>query len=244
MKRFLLLILFVSTLLACGENVDFITRDVISDVADCYQSTAETDDSYLISLDKNCVDFELSGVGTSPPTPDATAPPPVAIPTDAEWEHIATLQRNPLKPGLFYLFEADHTAIMTAYLAGKHFIFEIGTENQARRVDQIRHYILQTEPPFQDKYKDAVLLAYEQQTGIKNGVHTYALLSGGWYGPQGNLIGSRARPIGLGVVFDQFIVDGIDQSTAEIGVEVENHFIGAGGVFVHEWVRLRVYVSR
>ena len=239
------LILLALTLLACGEGVDFITRDVISDVASCYQSTEATDDTYLISLDKDCVDFELSGVGTSPLTPDATAPPPIAIPTDTEWEHIATLQRNPLKPGLFYLFDADHTAIMTAYLAGKHFIFEIGSENQGRRADQIRHYIIQTEPPFQDKHKDAILLAYERETGIKNGIHTYAFLSPDWYVPRQNVFGNRGEAKGLGIEFSQFIVDETDQSTAEIGLHVDGtSFIGVGRSFIHEWIRLRVYVSR
>ena len=243
MKHFLLLTLLPIVLLACGDGVDLITKDVVENIASCYEQMETTDDRYIVSLDKHCVDIEL-GLPTPAPTPTVTENPPVAIPTDAEWELIAMLQRNPLRPAEFYLFDEDQTAISGAYLAGKHFIFEIGSENKGRQGAGTRHYIIQPEPPFQDKYKDAAHLDHEKRTGVKAGKHTYSFLSSGWYVPRGNLIGTGGEAIGLGVVFDQFIVDDKDQSSVTVGLLVSNHTIGGGRSFIREWVRLRVYVSR
>ena len=110
MKRFLVLTLLPIVLLACGDGVNLITSDVIENVAGCYEQMETTDDSYIVSLDKNCMDIEL-GFPTIAPTTPVSDNPPVAIPTDAEWELIATLQRNPLKPASFYLFDEDKDAI-------------------------------------------------------------------------------------------------------------------------------------
>ena len=243
MKHFLLLTLLPIVLLACGDGVDLITKDVVENMASCYEEMETRDDRYIVSLDKHCVDMEL-GLPTPAPTPTVTENPPVAIPTEAEWELIATLQRNPLKPSLFYLFDKDQKAIMTAYIAGKHFIFEIGSENKGREASQARYYIIQPEPPFQDKHKDANLLHHEQRTGIKDGMHTYTFLSSGWYVPKEDIFVTGGEAIGLAVEFNQFIADGIDQSYPSIGLFAPNKSIGQGRSFIHGGVRLRVYVSR
>lgn len=243
MKHFLLLTLLPIVLLACGDGVDLITKDVVENMASCYEEMETRDDRYIVSLDKHCVDMEL-GLPTPAPTPTVTENPPVAMPTEAEWELIATLQRNPLKPGLFYLFDKDQKAIMTAYIAGKHFIFEIGMENKGRQGNQLRHYIIQPEPPFQDKDKDATLLAHELETNTRGGKHIYTFPSSGWYIPLGHLIGSGGEATGLSIEFDLFIIDDKDLSDPQIGLAVPDRPIGGGRSFIHEWVRLRVYVSR
>ena len=122
MKRLMLLTLFLLPLFACSEGVDFITKDAVENLASCYEQTETTDDSYIISLDRFCVDMELSGLPTTAPPHAVTVTPPVEIPTDGKWELIATLQRNPLRPGEFYLFDADTEGIMAAYVSGQHFI--------------------------------------------------------------------------------------------------------------------------
>ena len=54
---------------------------------------------------------------------------PVVIPVDADWDLIATLERNPLKTNrVLYFSRTSRAAINTAYVEGKHFIFEIGKE--------------------------------------------------------------------------------------------------------------------
>ena len=40
---------------------------------------------------------------------------PVVIPTDADWELLATLQCNPLRPAEFYIFDWQAEAINQAY---------------------------------------------------------------------------------------------------------------------------------
>lgn len=116
-------------------DLDTVTKDTIDDVADCYEQTIVVDDYYAIVLDKNCMDLAL--LSTPPPLSEDVesedvvidSTPVVAIPTDVGWELIATLQRNPLDPGMFYIFPEENEAISKAYEEGKHFIFEIGGEN-------------------------------------------------------------------------------------------------------------------
>jgi len=231
-KNFLILILLPIVLLGCGDGVDLITKDIAENMASCYEGTEITDDNYIVSFDKHCIDIELVP-STTVPTTVVSDNPPVAIPTDAEWELIATLQRNPLRPAEFYLFDEDNEAIAAAYIAGKHFIFEIGGENIGRQVNKERHYIIQPEPPFQDKHKDAAQLAHEQRTGFKSGAHTYMFLSSGWYTPLGKLIGGGGEATGLLVEFSEFI-----KPTANFELNVQ------GRNYIKEWARLRVYVSR
>ena len=136
-----------------------VTQDNVSDMADCYETTIVVDDRYGIVLDKDCMDSVLLSAGpkiaieteviknaeeVGETAVEATEPEPVALdgmvvdstpvalPVDADWELIATLQRNPLDPGMFYIFPEQNEAIGKAYEAGKHFIFEIGWSLRSR----------------------------------------------------------------------------------------------------------------
>ena len=232
MKHFLLLTLLPIVLLACGDGVNLITSDVVENVAGCYEQMETTDDHYIVSLDKNCMDMEL-GFPTIAPTTAVSDNPPVAIPTDAEWELIATLQRNPLKPASFYLFDEDKDAIAAAYIAGKHFIFEIGGENRGRQINQARYYIIQPEPPFQEK--DALQKAHEERTGFASGKHIYHFETlGGWFVPKETWSGG-GEATGFVIEFDQFI-----KPTATIKLNSDS----SSDSYIKEWARLRVYVSR
>ena len=174
---------------------------------------------------------------------------PVALPVDADWELIATLQRNPLSPTMFYIFPEQNEAISAAYEAGKHFIFEMGGELREGRTDPVRHYIIQPELPFQDKHKSAARVEYEDDTGVKWHTHLYVFLSEGWYVTAEDLVGHKG--IGLGVEFaithteprGHFIGEGTDYGT-QIGVMDSMHIIGRRNSIIEDWTRLRVYVSR
>ena len=236
MRHLTLLTLFLLTLLACGDGVNLITTDVVENIAGCYDEMETTDNHYIVYADRNCVDFEI-GLPTPTPTTAVSGNPPVALPTDANWELIATLQRNPLRPFEFYLFEEDNDAIATAYIAGKHFIFEIGGENRSRQVGQARYYIIQPEPPFQDK--DALQAGLEQRTGFKSGLHTYKFQSSGWYVTKEqrntNWLITSPKATGFVVEFSEFI-----KPTATIRLNSDT----SGNHYIREWARLRVYVSK
>ena len=237
MKRFLVLTLLPIVLLACGDGVNLITSDVVENVAGCYEQMETTDDHYIVSLDKNCMDMEL-GFPTIAPTTPVSDTPPVAIPTDAEWELIATLQRNPLKPASFYLFDEDKDAIANAYIAGKHFIFEIGGENRSRQINQARYYIIQPEPPFQDK--DTLQLAHEERTGLKSGKHIYHFETvDGWFITEEkrntNWQITSPKATGFVVEFSEFI-----KPTTTIRLNSDT----SGNHYIKEWARLRIYVSQ
>ena len=73
MKRFLLLTLLPIVLLACGDGVDLITKDAVENIAGCYEGMETTNDHYIVSLDKHCVDMEL-GLPTGAPTTTPTTP--------------------------------------------------------------------------------------------------------------------------------------------------------------------------
>ena len=174
---------------------------------------------------------------------------PVALPVDADWELIATLQRNPLSPAMFYIFPEQNEAISDAYEAGKHFIFEIGHELREGRVDAVRHYIIQPELPFQDKHKSSARVKHEDDKGVKWHTHLYVFLSEGWYVTAEDLVGHKG--IGLGVEFaithteprGHFIGEGTDYGT-QMGVMDSMHIIGRRNSIIEDWTRLRVYVSR
>ncbi|MDE0012213.1 MAG: hypothetical protein OXU36_13775 [Candidatus Poribacteria bacterium] len=236
MKRLLLLTLLLLPLLACGDGTNLITQDAIENIAGCYEGTQTTDDHYTISLDRFCVDMELSGLPTTAPTHAVTDNPPVAIPTDAEWELIATLQRNPLRPSEFYLFDEDNAAIAGAYIAGKHFIFEIGGENKGRQITQARYYIIQPESPFQDKDKDALQKAHDGRTGFKSGLHRYHFETlGGWFITRKDASGRVVT--GFTVEFSEFIKPTVEITlNANSGLYLDN--------YIKDSARLRIYVSR
>ena len=123
------LILFALTILACGD-LNLISNDVISDVASCYQSVEATDDSYIVSLEKDCIDFELSGIGGTPST--------------QPWELITTLERHPIEYDKFYVPDASIDVIIGSFAAGDDFLFVIAGENYIRHE---QFYFRQPEPP-------------------------------------------------------------------------------------------------
>ena len=169
---------------------------------------------------------------------------PVVIPTDADWELIATLERNPLRPVTFYIFDWQNEAIESAYRAGKHFIFEIGREHRETGSIVVRHYIIQPMPPFQDVDKHPGQLDKEEKDSGAFHVHRYAFLSEGWYVSKLN-----SPAIGLGVEFDlTFFVDErkieIGQTTIGLIDTLDNPIIGKGLSYIEGEVRLRIYVSQ
>ena len=204
--------------------------------------------------DMGPADEDVDGVESGDETvedkgPCVIVPPAVAPPTDVDWELIATLQRNPLSPAMFYIFPEQNEAISTAYEAGKHFIFEIGGELREGRTEPIRHYIIQPELPFQDKHKSFARLKDEDDKGVKWHIHLYVFLSEGWYVTAEDLV--EHKGIGLGVEFaihhveprGRFVGEGTDY-LSQIGVMDSIHIIGRRNSIIEDWARLRVYVSR
>ena len=175
---------------------------------------------------------------------------PVVIPTDADWDLIATLEHNPLRPTEFYIFPEQEQAIITAYVAGKHFIFEIGSDPIEIFKNKIRHYIIQPEKPFLDANKADWQVASEKDSGVKFHNHYYAFLSEGWYKPD-----SQYGAVGLGVEFSEFHTrpteEFPDPATTTQGVKIgliddlSSAIVGLGGrSFIKAEIRLRIYVSR
>lgn len=174
-------------------------------------------------------------------------PAPVNIPTDVDWELVATLQRNPLSPAQFYIFPEPKELMVEAYLTGKHFIFEIGGEF----ADWLgsRHYIIQPYIPFQDKDKHPGTVKEQQRSGIKIDSHFYAFLSEGWYvsvdfeGPYGATPGA----VGLGVEFSvhRNLKDEILTYGVQIGLlNHDSRSMDFTHSYISDSTRLRVYVSR
>lgn len=166
---------------------------------------------------------------------------PVVIPTDADWDLIATLERNPLRPAEFYIFDWQAEAINTAYLDGKHFIFEIGREHREMYTIKIRHYIIQPTPPFRDEDKHPGQLNKEKQDGGKWYTHYYFFLSEGWYVSEPN-----SPAVGFGVEFEDFVLDGIRKHSITIGLinTLDNPIIGRGPSYIEGDKLLRIYVSK
>ena len=140
-----------------------------------------------------------------PVTYDST---PVILPPNADWELIATLERNPLRPAQFYIFDWQKEVINQPYLDGKHFIFEIGREPRGQQLTPLRYYILQPTPPFRDEDKHPNILAQEKFNEAGSNTHYYYFLSEGWYHAK-TVAGEKPAwaAIGLEVVFDSFWVD-------------------------------------
>ena len=202
---------------------------------------------------------DVSPEEVDPPVPEEAFPPVidstpiVAIPTDVDWELIATLQRNPLDPGMFYIFPEENEAISKAYEGGKHFIFEIGGELREGGSNVIRHYIIQPEIPFQDQHKGPYRVKWEEDGGTKYHVHYYTFLSRGWYATAETLIGSDVG-IGLGVEIDITHLDWPAEGPfpavkktnhySSIGVMDSSGILGRSNSAIARDVRLRIYVSR
>ena len=270
MRFFCMIAILLMVVLAGCSVSDDLTKDDVSDVADCYEQTIIVDDHYAIVLDKDCMDLALLSAGPKialeaeaiekaeeAPEPEAElvidSTPVVAIPIDVDWELIATLQRDPLAPGMFYIFPEEKEAISKAYEGGKHFIFEIGREfNEVSWGDVIRHYIIQPEIPLQDKDKDPFLVLEEEKDGTKWHTHYYTFLSEGWYATAPTLIGDVG--IGLGVEITTMHIDwpaedpfpAIKKTNydSKIGVMDSSGILGRSNSAIGREVRLRIYVSR
>ena len=179
-------------------------------------------------------------------------PQTIVIPADADWELIATLERNPLRPSQFYIFPEEMPVINTAYVDGKHFIFEIGKEHRETYRNKIRHYIIQPTLPFQDVEKHPGQVSQWEEEGVKFDGHRYFFLSESWYIPKENLIGEHA--IGLGVEFDlthskpteEFPDPAETLHNVRLGLinTLDNPIIGQGPSFIEANARLRSYGSR
>ena len=166
----LFVVLLSVVFVGCFETNN-VTKEDVSDMADCYETTIAVDDRYAIVLNKDCMDslllsaapkiaLETEAIVNAEEVTETAAEAteteeelddvmvdstPVALPVDADWELIATLQRNPLAPETFYIFPEENEVISKAYEAGKHFIFELGIEYKEGYVYKIRHYIIQPE---------------------------------------------------------------------------------------------------
>ena len=97
------------------------------------------------------------GIETNPdiPTVNVVFPETACPNPDNNWELIATLERNPLKPSHFYVPDgkAEHLPDLTdtingAYAEGKDFIFAIKKDSF---IHHIQFYLLQPTPPVFDK---------------------------------------------------------------------------------------------
>ena len=273
MRFFCAIMTLLCVVLAGCSVLDDLTKDDVSDVADCYEQTIIVDDHYAIVLDKDCMDLALLSAGPKialeaeviekaeeapePEAEDVGSPvidstPVVAIPIDVDWELIATLQRDPLAPGMFYIFPEQREAISKAYEGGKHFIFEIGGENNEGWSKMIRHYIIHPEVPFQDQHKDPFLVQRENADGTKYHVHHYRFWSEGWYATHPNLIGDKG--VGLGVEIDITHIDWPAEGPFpavknthhhhNIGVMDSSGSLGRSNSAINREARLRIYVSR
>ena len=272
MRFFCLITILLCVVLAGCSAWDDLTKDDVSDVADCYEQTIIVDDRYAIVLDKDCMDLALLSAGpkialeaeaiekaeeapepeaedVDPPVIDST---PVVIPTDVDWELIATLECNPLDPEMFYVFDEDMETISKAYGEGKDFIFELGGAFREGGSRVIRHYVIQPDVPFQDKDKPFLVQKSEEDSGTKWHIHYYTFLSEGWYSTHQDLIGNEG--IGLGV---EFLIQEIDWEADWFGPALEDTnysfsagvmdssgLLGRSNSAIGYDVNLRIYASR
>ena len=176
-------------------------------------------------------------------------PQTIVIPADADWELIATLERNPLRPSQFYIFPEEMHVINTGYVAGEHFIFEIGKEHRETYRNKIRHYIIQPTLPFQDVDKHPGQVSQWEEEGVKFDGHQYFFLSEGWYVSKPN-----SPAVGLGIEFDlthfkpteEFPGPAETLHSVTIGLinTLDNPIIGRGPSYIDGDARLRIYVSQ
>ena len=236
MFRVLVFVITVSIVMTgCGENVDFITQDIVDNVTDCYNSTGITSDEYIISFGKECIDSQLTGVN---PQPLTSTDPGTIVDIPSDWKLIATLQPNPRDIDEFLIDDVynEKSAMINAYLAGKWFIFEIGKEEMNRKVNRERHLIIQTGIPFQDSDLDQ-----EKPDGTIQRKERYPFTSEPtWYTNSGSEL---TYATGFVVEFhyekQKNRVTGGLQDLSEVNIGLNK----SGRNYIHEWVRLRVYVS-
>ena len=139
----LILLLLSLTIISC-DDASLITREAIQDAGSCFENLETTDDMYIVSLDRNCVDMELS---VPPPVPtDPTAQPTVI---ERDWELVATLERDLYQRNWhqFHVYDHDKENILTAFRDGKDLLFELGGKSGQQYRFPIRFYHHQPEPP-------------------------------------------------------------------------------------------------
>ena len=133
MKRFLIFTLLAICLIGCAEEYENpFTRE----------ETTDPDMPAIVDTDSDIPTVNVV-------YPVTTCPP------NSNWELVATLERNPLKPNHFYVPDGkvahlpDLTDILNgAYAEGKNFIFAI---KKGLALQQIQFYLLQTAPPVFDR---------------------------------------------------------------------------------------------
>ena len=177
MKRLFVLFCFLFTTLSCGDRVDLITTDTLKDAVSCFEGVEVGDDTYLISLDKNCADLTLSDFSSVPP---AETPEPIVV----DWELIATLERDVRQRYWheFYVEEGKDQPILQAYADGKDFLFVIENPD-INSIWPIQFYFAQPEVPFDDESESARVVLYYPCPPR-------------WYehwGPETNLVGTINR---------------------------------------------------
>lgn len=244
--------------IGCGEGgLKLITQESIEDVVSCYESVETDGDSYFIALDKNCVDMELSDFGgpaVAPVDVEENAPRVNLVPTefigpepDHQWELIATLQRDPLRPDRFYVPSGkvahlpDLTDTLTgAFAAGKDFIFVI---KKGMLFPEKQFYIQQVGPPVFKKpsgrplkylFKPFVWHFPSQPTWYRfTGTH--------------HLVQQDLTYMGLTVEFDLIRDPNKKRKywvTPAFGLSLDGRQ-GVGGTFrIHEGRELAIYVSK
>ena len=130
MKRFLIFTLLVICLIGCAEESE---NPLTS------EETTDPDIPTIVETDPDIPTVNVVLAETACPTPNQ------------DWELIATLERNPLKPSHFYVSDGtvEHLPDLTdtingAFAEGKDFIFAI---NQERNIRNRQFYLLQASPP-------------------------------------------------------------------------------------------------
>ncbi len=119
-------------------GLENVTKDDVSDVADCYEQTVIVDDHYAIILDKDCMDFAL--LSSAPkialeaesiekaeeaPEPEVTTEYPCPIEDRGDWTLLVTLKRNNFNLNAFRVPKEWIDLITQEYVDGKDFLFII-----------------------------------------------------------------------------------------------------------------------
>ena len=160
----------IVTLIGCGDT-EFITRELIDDVASCYDSTDTTPTAYIISLDKNCIDFAISG--TPLPTPQ---PPP-----SSEWQLLSELPIKENHRSVFHVWRADSDKINQAFMDGYDFLFIISAPRnlmeQQFYLRQPSPHVPPTDPVERALWRDSFRFHYPTPPG-----HHYSVIDG-WRHP-------------------------------------------------------------
>ena len=235
----LILLLLSLTIISC-DDASLITREAIQDVGSCFESAETTDDLYIVSLDRNCVDTELS---IPPPIPtDPTAQPTVI---EREWELISTLERDLYQKDWhkFHVYDHDEQKLLKAFREGKDFLFEIVPSEGFQLGKPWQYYYFQIEKPTTGKQ--------------------LFFASTGWFdhwGPEGTPIGNfpiiRDSP-GLKVVFDigfegskfhheknqakEWVLGDVEFSATRNGATKDRWVVSGYEPHIREWAVLKVY---